>query len=85
MLEETIRTGLTFDDVLLVPAESQTLPREVDTTVQLVAVLRVCAELHSDPLPLLAIAAIGWLLAFAPWVVRSSWIYLTPRMDGKDG
>ena len=54
-------------------------------TVQLVAVLRVCAELHSDPLPLLAIAAIGWLLAFAPWVVRSSWIYLTPRMDGKDG
>jgi uncharacterized protein involved in response to NO len=53
--------------------------------VQLVAILRVCAELHSDPLPLLAIAALGWLLAFTPWVLRSGWIYLTPRMDGKEG
>ena len=35
MLEENLRTGLTFDDVLLVPAESETLPREVDTSVQL--------------------------------------------------
>jgi uncharacterized protein involved in response to NO len=53
--------------------------------VQFVAVLRVCAELHADPLPLLAIAALGWLLAFAPWVARSAWIYLTPRVDGKEG
>ncbi len=35
MLEEDLRTGLTFDDVLLVPAQSSTLPRNVDTTVQL--------------------------------------------------
>jgi len=54
-------------------------------TVQLVAVLRVCAELHSDPLPWLALAALGWLLAFLPWVLRSAWIYLTPRADGKAG
>ncbi|HYW34411.1 MAG TPA: IMP dehydrogenase [Balneolaceae bacterium] len=29
------RQGLTYDDVLLVPAHSETLPREVDTSVQL--------------------------------------------------
>ena len=27
----------------------------------------------------------GWLAAFLPWVVRSAWIYLTPRADGKPG
>jgi uncharacterized protein involved in response to NO len=32
-----------------------------------------------------AAAAIGWLLAFAPWVLRSLRIYLVPRADGKPG
>ena len=32
MLEENIRTGLTFDDVLLVPRASDVLPRDVDTS-----------------------------------------------------
>ena len=32
-----------------------------------------------------AVAAIGWLLTFLPWVLRSTWIYLTPRVDGKPG
>ncbi|MBP3645562.1 MAG: IMP dehydrogenase [Clostridia bacterium] len=32
MLEENIRTGLTFDDVLLVPRASSVLPRDVDTS-----------------------------------------------------
>lgn len=54
-------------------------------TLQLVAVLRVVAELTQDGLALQAIAALGWLLAFAPWVLRSSWIYLTPRVDGANG
>jgi len=35
MLEENLRTGLTFDDVLLLPAQSSTLPRDVDTSVAL--------------------------------------------------
>ena len=35
MLQETIRTGLTFDDVLLVPRASNVLPRDVDTSTQL--------------------------------------------------
>ena len=35
MLQERIREGLTFDDVLLVPAKSEVLPRGVDLSIQL--------------------------------------------------
>ena len=35
MLQDRIREGLTFDDVLLVPAKSEVLPRDVDLSVQL--------------------------------------------------
>jgi IMP dehydrogenase len=35
MLEDHIAESLTFDDLLLVPAESSILPRDVDTTTQL--------------------------------------------------
>lgn len=35
------RQGLTYDDVLLVPAHSQTLPRDVDTSIQLTPSLRL--------------------------------------------
>ena len=35
MLNEHIREGLTFDDVLLVPQKSEVLPRDVDLSVQL--------------------------------------------------
>lgn len=35
MLEEPIREALTFDDLLLVPAESDVLPGEVDTSTKL--------------------------------------------------
>lgn len=47
MLEENLRTGLTFDDVLLIPAESATLPRNVDTTVQLTPGIRLNIPLLS--------------------------------------
>jgi uncharacterized protein involved in response to NO len=50
-------------------------------SVQLIAITRIAAELAPDSLGIQAIAAIGWLVAFAPWVLRSSWIYLTPRAD----
>ena len=53
--------------------------------VQLVAVTRIVAELVPDSLGWQAIAALGWLLAFLPWVLRSGWIYLTPRVDGQPG
>src|SRR5699024_6738900 len=35
------RQGLTYDDVLLVPAHSQTLPRDVDTGIQLTPSLKL--------------------------------------------
>ena len=35
MLQDKIREGLTFDDVLLVPAKSEVLPRDVDLSIQL--------------------------------------------------
>lgn len=53
--------------------------------VQVVAVLRVLADLQADAMSWQAIAALGWIIAFLPWVMRSSWIYLTARADGKPG
>ena len=38
-----------------------------------------------EPMAWQTIAAAGWLLAFAPWVLRSLRIYATPRADGKPG
>ena len=53
--------------------------------VQLVAVMRIAAELVPDQGAWMAYAAAGWLLAFAPWVLRIGRIYLSPRSDGKPG
>ena len=53
--------------------------------MQVVAIVRIVAEFSSDPMRWQVLAAAGWLAAFAPWVVRSGWIYLTPRVDGKPG
>ncbi len=41
MLQKVVREGLTFDDVLLVPARSEVLPREVDLSTQLTPVIRL--------------------------------------------
>jgi uncharacterized protein involved in response to NO len=53
--------------------------------LQVVAVARIYAEFTNDAPRWLLIAAFGWLLAFLPWVLRSLWIYITPRTDGKPG
>ncbi|RMX05839.1 NnrS family protein [Corticibacter populi] len=53
--------------------------------IQLVAVLRIGAELAPDPHVWLVSAALGWLLALAPWVARIGSMYLRPRVDGKPG
>jgi len=53
--------------------------------VQLVAVARIVAEVAPDAPAWQALAAFGWLVAFAPWVLRSAWITLTPRVDGQLG
>ena len=53
--------------------------------IQCVAVLRVVAESLPDAQAWYAVAAAGWLLAFAPWALCSARIYVTPRADGKAG
>ncbi len=41
MLQNKIREGLTFDDVLLIPARSEVLPRDVDLSIQLTPKIRL--------------------------------------------
>ncbi|HET7843673.1 MAG TPA: NnrS family protein, partial [Xanthomonadales bacterium] len=53
--------------------------------MQVVAVVRIASDLLPDAPAWHAVAGIAWLLAFAPWVARNAWIYLTPRADGKPG
>lgn len=53
--------------------------------LQLVALLRILAPLLQDPWRWHAIAALGWLLVLAPWLLRLAWIYLRPRADGAPG
>lgn len=53
--------------------------------MQGVALLRIAAELTRDAPAWQAVAGLAWLFAFAPWVVRSLWIYARPRVDGKPG
>jgi uncharacterized protein involved in response to NO len=67
------------------PLELGRIPAVAFIALQFVAVLRIAAELLPDSLAWQAFAALGWLLAFAPWVVRSLSIYATPRIDGKPG
>src|SRR6185295_11861093 len=47
MLPTELREGLTFDDVLLVPAESVILPRDTDVATQLTRSLRLSIPLVS--------------------------------------
>ena len=53
--------------------------------IQCVAILRIMAELMPDAKLWQAIAAVAWIIAFAPWVLRLARIYLAPRIDGKPG
>ncbi|HEX7046788.1 MAG TPA: NnrS family protein [Gammaproteobacteria bacterium] len=53
--------------------------------IQLVTITRLVVEVMPDALAWQVAAGAGWLVAFLPWVLRSAWIYLTPRRDGKQG
>ena len=53
--------------------------------IQIVALLRIGAEMARDAAAWQAIAACGWIVAFLPWLVRIGYITLTPRSDGKPG
>lgn len=53
--------------------------------LQVVAVMRVVAEIAPDALLWQVLSAAGWLLALLPWVGRIGWIYVSPRIDGRPG
>lgn len=53
--------------------------------VQLAALTRLAAELRPDYWAWQVFAGALWLAAFLPWVLRSAWIYLTPRADRRPG
>jgi uncharacterized protein involved in response to NO len=53
--------------------------------INVVAVLRIVAEISRDPMLWQSLAATGWLLALAPWIARVGMIYLAPRVDGRPG
>jgi uncharacterized protein involved in response to NO len=67
------------------PLELGVVPGVCFVLLQGVALLRIGAELASDRWAMLAVAGLAWLLAFAPWVLRSAYIYLTPRLDRRPG
>jgi uncharacterized protein involved in response to NO len=67
------------------PLEMGLIPWVTFGALQVVVLLRVWAELATDTWLWLTIAAFAWVAAFLPWVLRSLWIYATPRLDGKPG
>lgn len=67
------------------PLQLGRIPAIAFVGMQLVALVRVVSELVPDPAPWFLAAGIGWGVVFLPWVLRSLWIYATPRVDGKPG
>ena len=67
------------------PLQMGAVPWLTFALLQVVAMIRIGAELAPNTRAWLIVAGIGWLIAFLPWVLRSSWIYLSPRLDGKPG
>ena len=53
--------------------------------IQVVALMRIAAELVKDGALWQALAALGWLIALGPWVAWLGIIYLRARVDGKAG
>jgi len=53
--------------------------------VQIVATVRILADVLPDPGLWQAVAAVGWLVALSPWATHIGHIYLTPRRDGRPG
>jgi uncharacterized protein involved in response to NO len=53
--------------------------------IQIVCIFRIVAELMPDYYFWQSVTALLWIGAFLPWVLRSTSIYLTPRVDGQEG
>lgn len=67
------------------PLEMGRIPWLTFALLQGVVMIRLYAEFAVNAPLWLVIAAWAWLVAFLPWVLRSVWIFTTPRIDGKPG
>src|SRR2546429_9208011 len=63
MITENIPEGLTFDDVLLVPARSDVLPTETDTSTQFTRGIRLNIPLCSSAMDTVTEASLAIALA----------------------
>src|ERR1043165_5487569 len=63
MITENIPEGLTFDDVLLVPARSDVLPNETDTSTRFTRNIRLQIPLCSSAMDTVTEAALAIALA----------------------
>jgi IMP dehydrogenase len=63
MINEALTDGLTFDDVLLVPARSDVLPAEVDTSTQFTRGIRLTIPLCSAAMDTVTEAALAIAIA----------------------
>ena len=61
--DKFIQEGLTFDDVLLIPAESNVLPREVNIETELSPTLKLKAPLISAGMDTVTEAAMAIAMA----------------------
>ena len=64
MLQKVVREGLTFDDVLLVPARSEVLPKEVDLSIQLTPVIKLNIPLMSAAMDTVTDSRMAIAMAF---------------------
>ena len=63
MQDKIVGDGITFDDVLLIPARSNVVPRDVDTSTQLTANIRLNIPLMSAPMDTVTEAVLAIALA----------------------
>jgi IMP dehydrogenase len=63
MITDTIQEGLTFDDILLVPARSDVLPHEVETTTQFTRGIQLKIPLCSSAMDTVTEAALAIAIA----------------------
>ena len=80
MLEDNIRTGLTFDDVLLVPRASNVLPRDVDTSVELMPDIRLNIPMLSAAMDTVTDGRLAIAMAREGGLGKALWLWLAPSL-----